>query len=310
MVRKALVVLFALVAFMCVTPGAYADHPHEDDAKRSANGEPRDPNNPEPVCETVEEGEMYVSGNKQHWVCVWDTPQNIPEPVPGVFPGSFWEPLPDDPNRMAGGDNAYTRRWDPMPVPGYTNPSPVIRTGARTEWVNPNPASGNCPNVTGGCKLYGGADLELRRNGQPFALHRTWFNKALQLYVYNATTKAWEKKQDTGWMMGSATGPTYLSELVNTYAYGTAPNGAAWYFVRAQSRTWDGAQWSPARVQDPKTSTGTLDMVWDDPPGSKVKKPKKPTKAPKVEKVSKKGFTPPFVGPVEDADNTPVAATP
>ena len=190
--RRAFLLILALMSLMVAAPAAYADHPHEDDAKRAEGGIPRDPDNRSSRTATRWTKAGSTNPSTARSGCASSTTLASP----ASLPCRRWENVPEHPG---GGDVAQSRRWDPWTIPGYTNV--YQRTHTRTEWINPNPAAGNCPNVPGGCKLYGGADMEIYRNGQPFTVHRTWFNKAVQVYVWNATTSVWEKKHDTGWVM-------------------------------------------------------------------------------------------------------------
>lgn len=277
--EKFLVLLFSSLALMAVgAPVALATHPLDDQEDRGITNQP----NPDPSqraqCDDSNYGGFWESLDEEFWVCDYDF--GLPE-VPGSE-GNYWHPEEPPPG---WGDVAWSKRWDPVSIPGYTGV--YMRLLERTEWLNPTHA-GSCPNVTGGCKLHGGADINLIRMvsgaDQPFMLNKTWFNHAMQLYVYNATTKAWELKQDTGWTMNGTSAPTYINRLTSTVHYGTAPYGAAWYYVRAWGRVWDGASWATKVYQDPRKADGTLDMVYDAKPGDVSPPPPKPDKPPKVKK--------------------------
>jgi hypothetical protein len=283
-------VLAVLAAGAFVGP-AVAWHPHEDDVLRDRLGVERDPENPLPQCDSADEGEDYWSVDFEVWVCVNDKPEWLPDAVPG----KYWEPVRpedlEDPNNDPddGGDVSWARKWQPVPIPGY--PNVYARVLTRSEWVNPRPDTGDCPNVTGGCKYKAGGDVNFARvvNGQlqPFNIHSSWFKRALQTYTLNPTTNQWEKSHDTGWMQSSPAG--YVNEMVGTWDHGTAQYGTRWYFTRTQFSHWDGAKWTTPTILDPKTSTGALDPVWDDRPDFAGEKPAKPTTAPKVDKVKVKG---------------------
>lgn len=285
------VLLALLAAMLFAVPAAMATHPDEDVVTRP---EPNDDGGQEAKCANADDAfGGWDSYDGELWEC-------LPEDPGAPAPGPFWQPRnwDDWPPEWKAGIN-WSKRWNPVSIPGY--PGVYTRSLSRSEWLNPAPETGGCPNVTGGCKYKAGGDVNFVRNGQPFQINRTWFNRALQTYVYNATTKVWEKKHDTGWMQPAATGPTYVNQMVGTYNYGTAPYGAAWYFTRMQLRVWNGSAWVTQAPVDPVKTDGTLNPIWDDPPGSKVEKVKEPkTKPPKVDKVSKKGATPPATIP-EDA---------
>jgi hypothetical protein len=312
--RKAmggLLALFALLAGMAFAVPAVAWHPHEDDVLRDRIGIERDPENPLPQCQDAEEGEDYWSIDFEVWVCVNDKPEWLPD----VVPDKYWEPVRpedlEDPNNDPddGGDVSWSRKWQPVPIPGY--PNVYARVLTRSEWVNPRPDTGDCPNVTGGCKYKAGGDVNFARNVngalQPFDLSRTWFKRALQTYTYNPTTKLWEKSHDTGWMQPASTGPAYVNEMVGTYDYGTAPYGTRWYFTRTQFSHWNGSAWTTPTIVDPVNSAGAIQPVWDDRPDFAGEKPPKPTKVPKVDKVkgSKKA---PTLGNEADAVEAPAGA--
>jgi hypothetical protein len=308
----AVVVLLAAVLF--AAPAVYANHPQDDIKDRVINDEPQPALDgwEDAICDQDTVTNPYDgiphwgSLDGQMWDCVDD-----PYAPPGV-PDRFWQPSPYG-NVPGKAETAWSVRWDPVTIPGY--PGVMARLSPRTEWVNPynraetwpnDPPEGVCPTVPGGCKFKGGGDINLFRNGQPFLLHKTWFNRALQVYVYNATTKVWEKKHDTGWQMNGAAAPTYTDTMTATWDYGTAPYGNAYYFVRAQSRFWNGSAWSTPIVADPNDANGALDYVWDDKPGDATPKPAKPkTKAPKAEKPSKSLIQPDVSEPTADAVEVP-----
>jgi hypothetical protein len=302
-IRKSWILVLALLSLLAFTAPAMAWHPHEDDAIRARDGIPRDPDNQLPVCDEMDEGGVYGSLDDEIWVCVNDKPGSWSPEIP---PQPYWEPLPPgtSPDDWDGGDVAWAKRWNPVSIPGY--PGVYSRTLSRSEWVNPT-KTGTCPNVTGGCKFKAGGDIQFVRNGQKFDLNRTWFKRAIQLYVWNKTTAVWEKKADTGWMQQLQGSATYPGEMVGTYDYGTAPYGSTWYFARTQLSVWNGSAWVTQPVLDPVNASGGLDYVYDDKPGEKEPKDKRPPrdKKPKAEKPSKKGVTPPATVPSNDAVDVP-----
>lgn len=285
---RILIALIAMITAMALAGPAFAEHPDDDDkAAEQLDGAPwwvTDRDNP--ACSDQNQFGEYTGMDWEIWVC-WPEP-GIPE-VPGSA-GWYWEPVdpgyadpdepdPDSPDDL-GGDVQWAVKWVPVALPGY--PGLGMRVLTRSEWVNPTGA-GRCPNVTGGCHMKGGTDIKFYRNGQPFQLNKTWFNRDMQLYVYNFTTHAWDLKQDTGWAYAGAAAATYLSSWTKTLDYGVAPYGDTWYWIRSWTRTWDGAKWTNTMLDpNPGKLSGHLGIVDPKPgestdipaPDDKVKPPK------------------------------------
>jgi hypothetical protein len=305
MLKLALAVLtLALAAGVLAAPAAYAEHPDDDDAWRTVlegqpwSGDPDDAERDNPICDAANDDGEYLSIDFEFWICKPDP--GLPE-VPGSG-GWYWEPVstgyddpaevdPDSPDDV-GGDVEWAKKWVPVTIPGY--PGVVMRMLTRTEWVNPT-GVGRCPNVTGGCQLKGGADINFRRNGVPFQLSKTWFNRALQLYTYNFTTHAWVLRQDTGWTYAGAAAAAYLSSWTKTLNYGVAPYGDTWYWVRDQTRVWNGSAWQNFVLDPNPGPDGHLGIV-DPKPGASMDIPpvSEKTKPPKVKPPKEKGL--PVIG--------------
>lgn len=290
--------LATLVMALLIAPAAFAEHPDTDDANRTLGSgntyKPGDEVNPDPWqrrdnpnCDMWNENGEYEALDGEFWDCIFDPG------IPGV-PGSgghYWEPDPAD-YGPTGGDVEWAKKWSPASIPGYTGVA--MRLLTRSEWANPDLALTKlCPQA--GCHYKGGADINLRRNGVPFNLNTTWFNNARQLYVWNATTKVWDLKEDTGWRtLACAVAPCYSSKMIGTIDYGTAKYGAAWYYIRGWGRVWDGSAWSLKVSLDPVAGGGSLG-VWDPKPGDATPKPPAPTRRPPL-KAPKGGSLTPVVG--------------